>query len=112
MLKRKSENGKLNNGLSHCIRIPFQSHYVRLNLHSLFSALTTSSFRNPCGITFSYATRDLLLPMLTSLNQLSFAVKAQASLAFAHLHAALSNPRSQTSALTALRALETWLHSL
>ena len=40
-----------------------------------FSALTTSSFRNPLGITFSYATRDLLLPML-------------------------SNPRWQTSAFT------------
>ena len=76
MLKRKSKNGKLNNGLSHCIRIPFQSHYVRLNLHSLFSALTTSSFRNPLGITFSYATRDLLLPMLSMPSAFTFSSSA------------------------------------
>ena len=40
-------------------------------------ALTTSSYRNPQGTNFAGAACDLLLPMLTSLNQLLLAVKVQ-----------------------------------
>ena len=56
-------------------------------------ALTTSSYRNPQGTNFAGAACDLLLPMLTSLNQFSLAVKTQVNLVFARLTVALSNPR-------------------
>ena len=43
-----------------------------------------------------------MLPALTLSNLLTLAVKAQASLAFARITAALSNPRLLTSAFTLL----------
>ena len=80
---------------------------IETSLHSFYLyALSTSSFRNPRGTNNSPAfqrgstalagreflcvTRDLLLAMLTLSNQLSIAVKAQTSLAFTRLPAALS----------------------
>ena len=50
-------------------------------------------FSRPAGQTYIRATCDLSLPMLTSLNQFSLAVKTQVNLVFARLTVALSNPR-------------------
>lgn len=55
----------------------FNYIYVCLNLLLYIVALTTSSSRNSRDTNFAGALRDLLLPMLTSLNQLLLAVKVQ-----------------------------------